>query len=128
MNDDINIYTGTLNYKGILFSFVFKDIELRLISPENKKYEVICDLLSEPRTNDICSITSHKIEEPYLIGNCNETEYDIDFIELSLLDLIHVEQIVYAMQLKQYKIDNKNIQLAINALFGCNILIKKINV
>lgn len=44
---------------------------------------------------------------------------DKDFIGLSLLDLIYLEYIVYAMQLKEYGVDNKSIQRAINDLFGC---------
>lgn len=44
---------------------------------------------------------------------------DKDFIGLSLLDLIYLEYIVYAMQLKEYGVDNKSIQMAINDLFGC---------
>lgn len=35
---------------------------------------------------------------------------DKDFIGLSLLDLIYLEYIVYAMQLKEYGVDNKSIK------------------
>lgn len=49
---------------------------------------------------------------------------DIDFIDKSLLDLVYTERIVYAMQLKLYNIDSKNIQKAINDLFRCNLLLK----
>ncbi len=51
-------------------------------------------------------------------------DLDIEFIEKSLLDLIYTERIVYAMQLKFYNIDDKNVQKAINDLFGCGIIIK----
>ncbi len=42
---------------------------------------------------------------------------DKDFIGLSLLDLMFLEIVVYAMQLKFYEIDDVEIQKSINALF-----------
>ena len=48
-------------------------------------------------------------------------DLDKDFIGLSLLDLIYLEYVIYAMQLKVYDIENVKIQKAINELFGCNI-------
>lgn len=51
-------------------------------------------------------------------------DLDMDFIDKSLLDLVFVERMVYAMQFKYYGIDDKNIQKAINELFKCNILIQ----
>lgn len=46
---------------------------------------------------------------------------DKDFIGLALLDLVYLEYIVYAMQLKEYGVENKIIQRAINDLFGCSL-------
>ena len=46
---------------------------------------------------------------------------DKDFIGLSLLDLIYLEYIIYAMQLKEYGVEKISIQRAINDLFGCSI-------
>lgn len=51
-------------------------------------------------------------------GNLNK-----DFIGLSLLDLIFLEYIVYALQLKHYNIDDSKIQTAIKNLFHCKILL-----
>lgn len=48
---------------------------------------------------------------------------DIDFINRSLIDLIYTERIIYAMQLKLYGIETKNIQKAINELFQCRFFI-----
>lgn len=48
---------------------------------------------------------------------------DKDFIGLSLLDLIFLEYIVYALQLKHYNIDDSKIQTAIKNLFHCKILL-----
>ena len=42
---------------------------------------------------------------------------DKDFIGLSLLDLIFLEMVVYAMQLKCYNVDDNKIQKAVNDLF-----------
>ena len=44
-------------------------------------------------------------------------DLDKDFIGLSLLDLMFLEIVVYAMQLKHYEIDDVEIQKSINALF-----------
>lgn len=48
---------------------------------------------------------------------------DIDFIDNALLDVVFLERIVYAMQLKHYGISENNIQHAINDLFRCGIMI-----
>lgn len=44
-------------------------------------------------------------------------DLDRDFIGLSLLDLIYLEYVIYAMQLKHYQVQNSDIQKAINELF-----------
>lgn len=49
---------------------------------------------------------------------------DQEFVGLSLLDLIYLEMVVYAMQLKFYGLTNTNIQRAINDLFHQSIVIK----
>ena len=49
---------------------------------------------------------------------------DIDFIDKALLDIVYMEQIVYAIQLKLYGINTKCIQNAINELFQRNLLIR----
>lgn len=41
-----------------------------------------------------------------------------------MLDLIYLEMVVYAMQLKFYSISDVNVQKAINSLFRQNIVIK----
>ena len=52
-------------------------------------------------------------------------DLDEEFIGDSLLDLIFLERILYAMQLKRFGVSEKNIQNAINGLFHCNIAIKE---
>lgn len=48
---------------------------------------------------------------------------DKEFIGLALLDLVYLEYIIYAMQLKEYGVETLSIQRAINDLFGCSIAI-----
>ena len=52
-------------------------------------------------------------------GNLNK-----DFIGFSLLDLIYLEYIIYAMQLRYYGISDINIRKAINNLFRLNYYIE----
>lgn len=47
-------------------------------------------------------------------------DLDKDFIGLSLLDLIYLEYVIYAMQLKHYGIGNDCIIKSINDLFHLN--------
>jgi hypothetical protein len=49
---------------------------------------------------------------------------DKEFIGLSLLDLMYMEYVLYAMQLHYYGIDTTNIRHAINDLFHLNYAIK----
>lgn len=51
-------------------------------------------------------------------------DLDIDFIDLSLLDVVYLERIIYAIQLKFYGINTTNIQRAVNELFGCGVHIQ----
>ena len=46
-----------------------------------------------------------------------------EFIGLSLLDLIYMEYVIYAMQLKYYGIDDNNIRKSINELFHLSFAI-----
>ncbi len=48
---------------------------------------------------------------------------DKDFIGLSLLDLIYLEYVVYAMQLKHYGVQDVEIQKSINELFHLGVAI-----
>ena len=50
-------------------------------------------------------------------------DLDKEFIGLSLLDLIYLEYVIYAMQLKKYKIQDIEIQKSINELFHLSLAI-----
>lgn len=47
-------------------------------------------------------------------------DLDKDFIGLSLLDLVYLEYVIYALQLKHYGINDYHIKRSINDLFGLN--------
>lgn len=51
-------------------------------------------------------------------------DLDKDFIGLSLLDLMYMEYVIYAMQLKYYGVEDKNIRKSINDLFKLNFFIE----
>ena len=53
-------------------------------------------------------------------------DLDKDFIDLSLLDLIFLERIVYAIQLRYYAIETPKIQNAINDLFHCGFALSQV--
>lgn len=46
---------------------------------------------------------------------------DKEFDDLALLDLVYLEYLIYAIQLKSYGVDNEKIQAAINELFRCGL-------
>ena len=47
-------------------------------------------------------------------------DLDKDFIGLSLLDLVYMEYVVYAMQLRFYGMNDEKIRKSINELFDLN--------
>ena len=78
---ELEFYTGTLTYMGIAFSFTFDKVELRLIPPTDRQREVRFTLLLK-KFGDGPAYTSAfpVMEEPYLIGKCNETGQTIIFL------------------------------------------------
>ena len=76
------------------------------LNGEELNYSEMGERLSQQRNN-------------YAHGNL-----DKDFVGLSLLDLIFLEIVLYAMQLKYYGLEDIKIKKAINELFYKNIVIK----
>lgn len=76
------------------------------LNGEDLNYSEMGERLSQQRNN-------------YAHGNL-----DKDFVGLSLLDLIFLEIVLYAMQLKYYGLEDIKIKKAINELFHKNIMIK----
>ena len=81
MAEELDLYTGTLSYKDISFTFVFNKIELRLIPPEEKRRVIEWDwMMKEIRPGVSTFADPIPVEEPFLIGNCFETKSAIIFI------------------------------------------------
>ena len=76
------------------------------------------NLIKSVSTNSLSDIS--KARNNFAHGNL-----DKDFVGLSLLDLIFLEIVLYAMQLKYYGLEDINIKKAVNELFHKNLVIKE---
>lgn len=78
--DELNVYSGKVNYKEICFDFVYDKQELRLIPPSDKKEEVKHWRMHE--LSQGCYTRGEPIimEVPYIEGTINETGQSIVFI------------------------------------------------
>lgn len=80
MSIELDVYTGTLTYKEIDFSFVFDKEELRLIPPKDKHQEVHMWFM-KPLANGVYTLGDPLyIEDDFLIGKCNENSQKIIFL------------------------------------------------
>ncbi|RHL47971.1 hypothetical protein DW018_00655 [Eubacterium ventriosum] len=78
---DLELYTGTLEYKDILFGFVFDKKELRLIPPKDKKRNIHQEwFMRELQPGLFTNGNPPIVEVPFLIGKCNENGQKIIFI------------------------------------------------
>lgn len=77
---ELDLYTGKLTYKGIEFSYAFDKEELRLIPPTDKRDEVRHTILMKEICPDVYTMASPSMDEPYLIGKCNETGQTMVFL------------------------------------------------
>ena len=76
-----DLYTGTLKYRDIDFMFAFDEEELRLVPPNDKRHVVDWDWkMKETTPGSYVFADPILVEEPYLIGKCNETNHNIIFI------------------------------------------------
>lgn len=80
MSVELKIYTRTLIYKEIEFSFVFNGEELRLIPSEDKSYEVHMWFMKELAKGTYTIGDPVYIDEEYLVGICNENNQKIIFL------------------------------------------------
>lgn len=81
MKDGHKTYTGFLKYRGIDFSFVFTDGELRLISPADKGNEIRYKwLMKEIKDGVYTNGDTLFVEEASIIGSCNEIGGSIIFL------------------------------------------------
>ena len=81
MSFESNAYTGICKYRDVDFVFVFYSNELRLIPPMDKKEIIQWEWLMTPLAKGAYTMgDSLTMDEPYLIGRCNETGTDLIFI------------------------------------------------
>lgn len=73
-------YSGSCRYKDIDFTFVFNGEELRLIPPANKNKTIQLEWIYPPVGNGVHAPSVLTMDEPYLIGTCNETGATFIFI------------------------------------------------
>ena len=74
-------YSGVCTYRDIDFTFVFDGDELRLIPPVDKKETIRMEWIMTPLAKGVYTMGDPlTMDEPYLIGHCNETGNDFIFI------------------------------------------------
>lgn len=95
MKKDLDIYTGKLVYKSIEFTFVFNGYKLRLIPPVDKEQEIQHHWLMEEIEKGVyIPRRPLKLEEPFLIGYCNEDGNTIIFIINENSDIGHYNSVL----------------------------------
>ena len=81
MAEEIGLYTGTLLYKDINFTFAFDRSELRLIPPKDKEHEIEWEWGREPLGNGVYTWGDPMpVGVDFIIGECNETRHRIIFL------------------------------------------------
>ncbi len=81
MADELDLYTGTVLYKDINFTFAFDRSELRLIPPKDKEQEIEWEWGRKPLGNGAYTWgDSVPVGVDFLIGECNETRRRIIFL------------------------------------------------
>lgn len=78
--EDLNVYSGKLNYKDIYFDFVYDKQELRLIPPTDKKREIRNWKMKELSPGVFTMGDPLTMDSPYLEGTINETAQKVIFI------------------------------------------------
>lgn len=81
MAEELDLYTGTLLYKDINFTFAFDRNELRLIPPKDKEYEIEYEWGRKPLGNGVYTWGDPMpVGVDFIIGECNETRHRIIFL------------------------------------------------
>ena len=80
MSIEFDIYTGTLIYKEIEFSFVFDMWELRILPTKDKDQEVHMWFMKSLGKGAYTFGDPVYVEDDYLIGKCNENCQKIIFL------------------------------------------------
>lgn len=108
---DLELYTGTLEYKDILFGFVFDKKELQSNTTRKDKKRNIHQewFMRELQPGVFTNGDFPIVEVPFLIGKCNENNQKIIFItqegsaigcynSVLLIDIVAYIAIKYNMQ------------------------------
>ncbi|MDO5114953.1 MAG: hypothetical protein Q4D58_02510, partial [Synergistaceae bacterium] len=92
----LDVYTGELTYKEIIFSFVFDRKELRLIPPKEKYCDVNMWFMRELGNGTHTLGAPVYVEDDYLVGICNENSQKIIFLpkHLSIVNYHNVLSVV----------------------------------
>ena len=90
---EIDIYTGTLTYKNIEFTFVFDKQELRLIPPTDKSREVELWFLKALGNGVYTNGDSIYVDDPLVSTKCNEC-YQIVFLPTYHSSIGHINSVV----------------------------------
>lgn len=78
---EFNMCSGTCKYKDINFTFIFNGEELQLVPPPDKRETILTKwLLTAIAPGAYTVRTPLTVDEPYLIGTCNETDSTFIFI------------------------------------------------
>ena len=119
MDEDLDLYTGTLIYREIEFTFSFDEKELRLIPPADKRHVVEWDWkMKEIASGAFVFDDPIPIEEPFLVGECNETKMKIIFIPKQGSTL-HLYNSVIRIELRAYVICRLERDMIDRAAFTC---------
>lgn len=81
MASELKIFSGMCTYKGIDFTFIFDCDELRLIPPGDKRDTIRMEWIMTRVAKGVYTMgNSLTMDDPYLVGHCNETNTDFIFI------------------------------------------------
>ena len=130
---EYNTYTGTLEYKGVQFTFVFDKKILKLNPPEEKKDEVRNWFLKEITPGTYTLGDPIYIKE-IIYGKCNETGQKIIFIpanndigRISSTLIVYIDYYIIN-KYNRTKIDRIAIQgPEINCIFPTSLALRNIN-
>ena len=114
---ELDTYTGQLNYKDILFTFVFDGSELRLIPPADKSSEIEFNWILTPIGEGTYTSASPQMESPFLTGQCSETGRTIIFITEKGANSSFIQTIIWFMSNFVFHVDSIQEQIAFLFLY-----------
>lgn len=114
-----DLYTGTLTYRDVDFTFVFDQKELRLIPPVDKQHIIEHEWkLKEFTKGAYVPADPIVVEDDYLVGMCNETNHKIVFLPQKGSYLSFCNAVVL-IELTAYVICKSNRDLIDRIEFSC---------